>query len=199
MSRRRVISKRETLPDPKFGSQLLAKFINMVMVDGKKAVAEKILYEALERVSERTKGEPMEVLEKVRILAGAAKYDASCASSGSTRPNQRGGLGNAASSPVGICHSWAADGRCISLLKILYTNQCIHDCVYCVNRRSNDIPRASFTEDELIDLTIGFYRRNYIEGLFLSSGVIKSADYTMEILIRTIRRLRAERHEIFFR
>ncbi|MGD8401044.1 MAG: putative DNA modification/repair radical SAM protein [Bacillota bacterium] len=134
----------------------------------------------------------MELMDKVKILANAAKYDASCASSGSNRPNISGGLGNAAASPVGICHSWAADGRCISLLKILFSNQCINDCVYCVNRRSNDIPRATFTVDELADLTVGFYRRNYIEGLFLSSGVIQSPDYTMELLNKVIRKLRQE-------
>lgn len=136
----------------------------------------------------------MDVLEKLRILAGAAKYDASCASSGSNRANTPGGLGNAASSPVGICHSWAADGRCISLLKILFSNHCIHDCVYCVNRRSNDIPRSTFTVEELIDLTINFYRRNYIEGLFLSSGVFRGPDYTMEILVSAIKRLRLEQN-----
>ncbi len=134
----------------------------------------------------------MDVLEKVKILANAAKYDASCASSGSSRPNIAGGLGNAATAPMGICHSWAADGRCISLLKILFTNHCIHDCVYCANRRSNDIPRCSFTENELIDLTINFYRRNYIEGLFLSSGVFRNSDATMETLVRIVRRLRQE-------
>lgn len=134
----------------------------------------------------------MDVLEKVKILASAAKYDASCASSGSTRKNTGKGLGNASDSPVGICHSWAADGRCVSLLKILFTNQCIHDCVYCINRRSNDIPRCSFTVDELVDLTVNFYRRNYIEGLFLSSGVVRNADYTMELLLRVIKKLRLE-------
>jgi putative DNA modification/repair radical SAM protein len=134
----------------------------------------------------------MELMDKVKILANAAKYDASCASSGGNRPNIPGGLGNAATSPVGICHSWAADGRCISLLKILFSNQCINDCVYCVNRRSNDIPRATFTVDELVDLTVGFYRRNYIEGLFLSSGVIRNPDYTMEGLNKVIRKLRQE-------
>ncbi|HEY8465051.1 MAG TPA: putative DNA modification/repair radical SAM protein [Bacillota bacterium] len=134
----------------------------------------------------------MELLDKLRILAGAAKYDASCASSGSTRRNSNHGLGNATSIPMGICHSWAGDGRCISLLKILFTNYCIHDCVYCINRRSNDIPRASFTVDEVVDLTINFYRRNYIEGLFLSSGVLRNPDYTMELLLRVVRKLRKE-------
>jgi putative DNA modification/repair radical SAM protein len=136
----------------------------------------------------------MEVMEKVKILASAAKYDASCASSGSTRQNKSKGLGNASSSPVGICHSWAADGRCVSLLKILFSNYCIHDCVYCINRRSNDIPRSSFTINELIDLTVNFYRRNYIEGLFLSSGVFKSPDYTMEVLLQVIKKLRQEQN-----
>jgi putative DNA modification/repair radical SAM protein len=134
----------------------------------------------------------MELLDKVTILAGAAKYDASCASGGSTRENSSKGLGNAATSALGICHSWAADGRCISLLKILFTNYCIHDCLYCINRRSNDIPRAAFTVNELVGLTINFYRRNYIEGLFLSSGVIRNPDYTMELLNSVIRQLRHE-------
>ena len=126
--------------------------------------------------------------EKLRILSEAAKYDASCASSGSKRKSPPGSLGNVANS--GICHSWAADGRCISLLKVLFTNYCIYDCAYCVNRISNDVERAAFTPAELAELTISFYRRNYIEGLFLSSGVIKSPDYTMELLIRCIRLLR---------
>ncbi|HOP73951.1 MAG TPA: putative DNA modification/repair radical SAM protein [Bacillota bacterium] len=134
----------------------------------------------------------MDILDKLTILAAAAKYDASCASSGSNRQNTPNGLGNASEAPLGICHSWAADGRCISLLKLLFTNYCIHDCVYCINRRSNDIPRAAFTVNELVDLTINFYRRNYIEGLFLSSGVIKSPDYTMELLLQVIKRLRIE-------
>ena len=134
----------------------------------------------------------MELQEKLRILSSAAKYDVSCASSGSNRKNTPGGLGNSAEAAMGICHSWSADGRCVSLLKILYTNYCIHDCLYCINRRSNDIPRASFTPEEVTDLTINFYRRNYIEGLFLSSGVIKNPDYTMELLIRTIKSIRLE-------
>ncbi len=136
----------------------------------------------------------MDVLEKVKILASAAKYDASCASSGSTRRNDQKGLGNASSSTVGICHSWAADGRCISLLKILFSNHCINDCAYCVNRRSNDIPRSTFTINELVDLTINFYRRNYIEGLFLSSGIFVSPDRTMEVLLQVIKKLRREQH-----
>lgn len=134
----------------------------------------------------------MDVHEKLKILASAAKYDVSCASSGSKRKNPGDGLGNATSNFMGICHSWAADGRCVSLLKVLFSNNCKYDCAYCLNRRSNDLPRATFTPDELIDLTINFYRRNYIEGLFLSSGVIKSPDYTMELLIGVARRLRQE-------
>ncbi|MCX7846828.1 MAG: putative DNA modification/repair radical SAM protein [bacterium] len=131
------------------------------------------------------------VEQKLDILAAAAKYDAACASSGSTRRAGRHGLGAAA--PRGICHSWSDDGRCISLLKILFTNRCIYDCAYCANRRSNNIPRASFTVSEVVDLTMAFYLRNYIEGLFLSSGVERSPDYTMEQLIAVCRRLREER------
>ena len=130
----------------------------------------------------------MELTQKLRILAAAAKYDVSCSSSGSARTNSGKGLGNASVS--GICHSWSGDGRCISLLKVLLTNYCIYDCVYCVNRRSNDIPRSAFTATEVINLTIDFYRRNYIEGLFLSSGILKNADYTMELMIRIARELR---------
>ena len=131
----------------------------------------------------------MNIQEKLEILANAAKYDVSCASSGSRRENRGGRLGNAA--PSGICHSFTEDGRCVSLLKILFTNYCIYDCAYCANRSSNDIPRAAFTPSELADLTIDFYRRNFIEGLFLSSGVIRSPDDTMELLIRTVRDLRS--------
>lgn len=134
----------------------------------------------------------MEVMEKVKILASAAKYDVSCASSGSKRKNDSKGLGNAALAPMGICHSWAADGRCVSLLKVLFSNYCINDCSYCINRRSNDIPRSSFTVDELVDLTVNFYRRNYIEGLFLSSGVVRSPDYTMELLLQVVKKLRQD-------
>mgnify|MGYP005838222775 CR=1 FL=1 len=134
----------------------------------------------------------MDTLEKLRLLATAARYDASCASSGSIRRNDGRGLGNAASAPMGICHTWAADGRCVSLLKVLFSNHCLYDCAYCVNRRSNDLPRASFRLQELVDLTIGFYRRNYIEGLFLSSGIFASPDTTMEILLRVVRKLREE-------
>ena len=129
----------------------------------------------------------MTLEEKLKILADSAKYDASCSSSGSTRINT-GGIGNAAIN--GICHSFASDGRCISLLKILMTNACIYDCKYCINRRSNNVPRAIFTPEEICEITINFYKRNYIEGLFLSSAIIKSPDYTMERLIETIYLLR---------
>lgn len=129
----------------------------------------------------------MTLEEKLKILADSAKYDASCSSSGSTRKNTRG-IGNAAVN--GICHSFASDGRCISLLKILMTNACIYDCKYCINRRSNNVPRAIFTPEEICEITINFYKRNYIEGLFLSSAIIKSPDYTMERLIETIYLLR---------
>lgn len=132
----------------------------------------------------------MDIMEKLKILADSAKYDASCSSSGSSRKNKNGGLGNGDSS--GICHSWGADGRCISLLKILFTNCCIYDCKYCINRCSNSVKRATFTPQEVADLTINFYKRNYIEGLFLSSAVIKNPDYTMELLIKTVSILRNE-------
>ena len=128
--------------------------------------------------------------EKLRILSDAAKYDVSCSSSGSNRKNTNNGLGNTAYS--GICHSWSADGRCVSLLKILMTNYCIYDCKYCISRKSNDIERAILTPDEIVRLTMNFYRRNYIEGLFLSSGVIKNADYTMEQMIAVAKKLRLE-------
>lgn len=127
-------------------------------------------------------------LEKLKILADAAKFDVSCASSGTTRGNTEGGIGTAAG--WGICHSFTADGRCVSLFKILMTNHCIYDCAYCGNRRSNDIKRTAFTPEELADLTIQFYRRNYIEGLFLSSGVVRNADYTMEQMLRVVKLLR---------
>lgn len=128
------------------------------------------------------------VLEKLKILAESAKYDVSCSSSGTTRSNQKNGIGNAAG--WGICHSFAEDGRCISLLKIMLTNYCIYDCAYCINRRSNDLKRATFSVSELVNLTIEFYRRNYIEGLFLSSGVVRNPDYTMERLVRVAKDLR---------
>ena len=130
----------------------------------------------------------MDVMKKLEILSASAKYDASCSSSGSSRKNTKDGIGNAAA--TGICHSWSQDGRCISLLKILYTNKCIYDCKYCVNRASNEVERTSFTPKEVVDLTINFYRRNYIEGLFLSSGVERSPDYTMENLVRILKDLR---------
>ncbi len=130
----------------------------------------------------------MTVMEKLKILADAAKYDVSCSSSGSSRRNDGTGIGNTLA--AGICHSFAADGRCISLLKILFTNECIYDCRYCINRCSNDVPRASFTPDEVCDLTMEFYRRNYIEGLFLSSGILYSPNYTMELICETIHKLR---------
>lgn len=130
------------------------------------------------------------IKEKLNILADAAKYDVSCASSGSSRTNTNKGLGN--STGMGICHSYTEDGRCVSLLKILLTNLCIYDCAYCVSRRTNDIKRAGFKVQEVVDLTINFYRRNYIEGLFLSSGIFKNPDYTMERLIRVVKKLREE-------
>jgi len=128
------------------------------------------------------------VLEKLRILTESAKYDVSCASSGTSRGKKSGMIGSAAG--WGICHSFAEDGRCISLLKVMLTNYCVYDCAYCVNRRSNDLPRATFSVSELVELTIEFYRRNYIEGLFLSSGVVRNPDYTMERLVRVVRDLR---------
>ena len=130
----------------------------------------------------------MDVLEKLTILTDAAKYDVSCTSSGADRGADQGGIGSAVFS--GICHSFAADGRCISLLKVLMTNYCVYDCKYCVNRSSNDVVRTSFTPDEVCTLTIEFYRRNYIEGLFLSSGILKSPDYTMELIYATLYKLR---------
>ena len=132
--------------------------------------------------------ESMALSEKLRILADAAKYDVACTSSGASRGND--GTGRGSCVQMGICHSFAADGRCISLLKILFTNECIFDCKYCINRRSNDVPRASFTPDEICELTIEFYRRNYIEGLFLSSGILRSPDYTMELICAALEKLR---------
>lgn len=130
-----------------------------------------------------------DLMDKLKILADGAKYDVSCSSSGSSRSNS-GGIGSAAS--CGICHTWTSDGRCVSLLKILMTNACIYDCAYCVNRRSNDTPRVALSPAEVAELTIGFYRRNYIEGLFLSTGVVRSPDYTMELLIQAVRTLREQ-------
>ena len=132
--------------------------------------------------------ENMSMMEKLRILTDAAKYDVACTSSGTSRGNDGTGIGSCVQ--MGLCHSFAADGRCISLLKILFTNECIFDCKYCINRRSNDVPRASFTPDEICELTIEFYRRNYIEGLFLSSGILKSPDYTMELICAALEKLR---------
>src|SRR3954447_8149916 len=133
----------------------------------------------------------MEFVTKLAILADAAKYDASCASSGTTQRNSRaGGLGSTTGS--GICHSYTPDGRCVSLLKILLTNYCIYDCLYCINRVSSDVRRARFTADEVVQLTLDFYRRNYIEGLFLSSGIIRDPDYTMEQVVKVARTLRVD-------
>lgn len=132
------------------------------------------------------------VLNKLKILAESAKYDVSCASSGTSRSHKKGQIGSAEG--WGICHSFAEDGRCISLLKIMLTNYCIYDCAYCINRRSNDLPRATFSVSELVDLTIEFYRRNYIEGLFLSSGVVRNPDYTMERLVKIVKDLRTIYH-----
>ncbi len=136
--------------------------------------------------------EQMDLQEKLNILSDAAKYDVACTSSGVDRKNNGKGLGNCVTS--GICHTFSADGRCISLLKILFTNECVFDCRYCVNRSSNDVVRASFTPQEVCELTMGFYRRNYIEGLFLSSGILKSPAYTMELLFQTVYKLRTEYH-----
>lgn len=130
------------------------------------------------------------IREKLNILADAAKYDVSCSSSGGTRKNENKGLGDSHAS--GICHTYTEDGRCVSLLKILLTNHCIYDCAFCVSRKSNDIERAAFTVEEVVSLTINFYRRNYIEGLFLSSGIFKNADFTMERLLKVVKKLRLE-------
>lgn len=130
--------------------------------------------------------------ERLAILADAAKYDASCASSGTTRRTSKGGKGIGSTEGMGICHAYAPDGRCISLLKILLTNHCVFDCHYCINRKSSNVRRARFTPQEVVDLTLSFYRRNYIEGLFLSSGIIKSSSHTMEQLIEVARILRQE-------
>ena len=129
-----------------------------------------------------------QIFDKLQVLAEAAKFDVSCASSGTTRNNPQKGLGSAAG--WGICHSFTEDGRCVSLLKIMLTNHCIYDCAYCINRKSNDIPRTTFSVSELVELTVEFYRRNYIEGLFLSSGIVRNADYTMERMVRVAKELR---------
>jgi putative DNA modification/repair radical SAM protein len=137
----------------------------------------------------------MDVQRKLEILADAAKYDASCASSGTEQRDSSDGKGIGSTAPgTGICHSYAPDGRCISLLKVLLTNACNYDCLYCVNRTSSNVPRARFTTDEVVKLTLDFYRRNYIEGLFLSSGIIRSADYTMEQVVSVARKLREQHH-----
>ncbi len=130
----------------------------------------------------------MDIKEKIRILSDAAKYDVSCSSSGGNRKNKKDGLGNA--NPSGICHSFTQDGRCISLLKILLTNYCCYDCAYCVNRISNDIERTAFTPEEIVNITLNFYRRNFIEGLFLSSAIYRNPNYTMELLLKVAYLLR---------
>lgn len=134
----------------------------------------------------------LDVRQKLEILADAAKYDASCASSGTAKRNSRGGKGIGSTEGSGICHAYAPDGRCISLLKILLTNSCVFDCHYCINRKSSNVRRARFTAEEVVALTLSFYRRNYIEGLFLSSGIIRSSNYTMEQLVEVARSLRED-------
>ncbi len=136
--------------------------------------------------------ESMSIMDKLGILSDAAKYDVACTSSGVDRKGNGKDMGNCAAG--GICHSFSADGRCISLLKILFTNQCIYDCKYCINRKSNDVPRAAFTPDEVCELTMNFYKRNYIEGLFLSSGILHNPDYTMELIYQTLYKLRYQYH-----
>ncbi len=134
----------------------------------------------------------MELRQKLRILADAAKYDASCSSSGGAKRDSRKSGGIGPNEGTGICHSYTPDGRCVSLLKILLTNQCLYDCAFCINRRSSNVPRAKFTVEEVVQLTLDFYRRNYIEGLFLSSGMVKSHDATMEEMARVAKSLREE-------
>ena len=134
----------------------------------------------------------MNIMDKLKILSNAAKYDVSCSSSGSKRKNTKNGLGDASES--GICHSFTSDGRCISLLKILFSNDCIFDCKYCINSYSRDFVRVSFSPEEVCDLTMNFYRRNYIEGLFLSSAIMKNPNYTMELLLKTVKKLRLEKN-----
>jgi putative DNA modification/repair radical SAM protein len=136
----------------------------------------------------------MDLTRKLEILADAAKYDASCASSGAARKDSRGSQGVGSTGGSGICHSYTPDGRCVSLLKVLMTNACLYDCHYCINRRSSNVTRARFTPDEIVQLTLDFYKRNYIEGLFLSSGIIRSADHTMELVIDVARKLREQHH-----
>jgi putative DNA modification/repair radical SAM protein len=134
----------------------------------------------------------LDLRQKLSVLADAAKYDASCASSGTTKRDSMGGKGVGSTEGMGICHAYTPDGRCVSLLKILLTNFCIYDCAYCINRASSNVPRARFNVQEVVDLTLNFYRRNYIEGLFLSSGIIRSGDYTMEQLVLVAKKLREE-------
>ncbi|MGE9268477.1 MAG: putative DNA modification/repair radical SAM protein [Verrucomicrobiales bacterium] len=136
----------------------------------------------------------MNTLKKLEILADAAKYDASCASSAGAKKDSRGGQGVGSTGGAGICHSYTPDGRCISLLKVLLTNVCLYDCHYCINRRSSNVRRARFTPEEIVELTLSFYKRNYIEGLFLSSGIVRSADYTMELVVRVAKLLRLQHH-----
>ncbi len=142
------------------------------------------------RIMEIRISEDMSIMDKLGILSDAAKYDVSCSSSGVDRKGDGTGIGNTAAG--GICHSFSSDGRCISLLKVLFTNECIYDCKYCINRKSNDVPRASFTPEEICNLTIEFYRRNFIEGLFLSSGILYNPDYTMELIYQAVYKLRTE-------
>src|ERR1044072_4538233 len=134
----------------------------------------------------------LDTREKLAVLADAAKYDAPCASSGTPKRDSRGGKGMGSSEGMGICHAYAPDGRCISLLKILLTNSCIFDCAYCINRKSSNVRRARFTAQEVVRLTLEFYKRNYIEGLFLSSGIIRSSNYTMEQIVEVARSLRED-------
>ena len=134
----------------------------------------------------------LDLRRKLAVLADAAKYDASCASSGTSKRNSVGGKGVGSTEGMGICHAYTPDGRCVSLLKILLTNFCIYDCAYCINRASSNVQRARFSVDEVVELTLNFYKRNYIEGLFLSSGIIQSGDYTMEQLVEVARKLRVE-------
>ncbi|KPF78761.1 radical SAM protein [Brevundimonas sp. AAP58] len=136
----------------------------------------------------------LDLRRKLAVLADAAKYDASCASSGTSKRDSRGGKGIGSTEGMGICHAYTPDGRCVSLLKILLTNFCIYDCVYCINRVSSNVQRARFTVDEVVELTLNFYKRNYIEGLFLSSGIIRNGDYTMEQLVLVAKKLREEHH-----
>ena len=134
----------------------------------------------------------LDLRQKLAVLADAAKYDASCSSSGTSKRNSVGGKGIGSTEGMGICHAYTPDGRCVSLLKILLTNFCIYDCAYCINRVSSNVQRARFTVDEVVELTLNFYKRNYIEGLFLSSGIIQSGDYTMEQLVEVARTLRVD-------